>query len=57
MISPADLVGLSAKVIWPIALFSNSEVIFCTTFVLAAGWPTTRGVRAKAFEVHKSKAD
>ena len=31
-------------------------VDFCTTFVLATGWPTTRGVEAKAFDVHKSKA-
>ena len=27
-ISLADIVGLPAKVIWPIALFSNSESIF-----------------------------
>ena len=46
MISPADFVGLPAKVIWLIALFSNT-----------AGQPTTCGVGAKAFDVHKSKAD
>ena len=57
MISLANFVGLPTKVIWPIALFSNSESIFCTTFVLAIGWPMTRGVGAKAFDVHQSKAD
>ena len=57
MISLANFVGLPAKVVWLIALFSNSESIFCTTFVSAAGWPTTHGVGAKAFDVHKSKAN
>ena len=57
MIGLANIVGLPAKVIWPIALFSNSESIFCITFVLASGQPTSHGVRAKAFDVHKSKAN
>ena len=57
MISPANFVGLPTKVIWPIALFSNSESIFCTTFVSAIGWPTSHGVGAEAFDVHQSKAD
>ena len=57
MISLADFVGLPAKVIWLIALFSNSELIFVRLFVLAAGQLTSHGVRAKAFDVYKSKAD
>ena len=53
----ADFVGLPTKVVQLIALFSNSESIFCTTFVLAAGQLTSHGVGAKAFDVHKSKAN
>ena len=56
MIGLADFVSLPTKVVWLIALFSNSKLIFLMTFVLAAGWSTTHGVRAKAFDVHKSKA-
>ena len=57
MISPANIVSLPTKVVWPIAFFLNSELIFCTTFVLATGQLTSCGVGAKAFDVHKSKAD
>ena len=28
MVGPADIVGLTAKVVWLIVLFSNSELIF-----------------------------
>ena len=55
MISPADFVGLPTKVEWLLALFSNSESDFCMTFVLATCRPTTHGVGAEAFDIHKSK--
>ena len=35
----------------------EKEIDFCTTFVSAAGWPTTRGVRAEALDIYKSKAN
>ena len=34
----------------------EKEIDFCTTFVLAAGQPTTRGVGAEALDIYKSKA-
>ena len=52
MISRANFVGLPAKVAWSIALFSNSN---SKTFVLATSRPTTHGVGAEAFDIHKSK--
>ena len=36
MISPADTVGLPTKVVWPIAFFLNSELIF----VRLLCWPS-----------------
>ena len=48
MISPANIVGLPAKVIQLIALFSNSESIF----VRLLCW-----LPAKAFDVHRSKVN
>ena len=57
MVSLANIVGLPAKVVWLIALFSNSEFNFCMTFVLATGQPTSCGVGAKAFDVHRSKVN
>ena len=54
MIGPADIVSLPTKVIQLIAFFSNSESM---TFVSAAGWLTSCGVGAKAFDVHKSKVN
>ena len=35
----------------------EKEIDFCTTFVLATGWPTTHGVRAEALDIYKSKAN
>ena len=57
MISLADFVSLPTKVVWPIALFSNSESIFGMTFVSASGQLTTHSVRAGAFTIYKSKAN
>ena len=34
----------------------EKEIDFLT-FVLAAGWPTTRGVGAEALDIYKSKAN
>ena len=34
----------------------EKETDFCTTFVSAAGWPTTHGVGAEALDIYKSKA-
>ena len=34
----------------------EKEIDFCTTFVLAASWLTTRGIGADALDIYKSKA-
>ena len=54
-ISLADFASLPAKVVWLLVLFSNSRVNFCMTFMLACSQLTSHGVRAKTFDVHKSK--
>ena len=38
-------------------VFFEKEINFCTTFVLATGWPTTCGVGAEALDIYKSKAN
>ena len=56
MVGPADIIGLPTKVVQPIALFSNSELIlydFCVSHWLL----TSHGVGAKAFDVHRSKGN
>ena len=35
----------------------EKEIDFCMTFALATSRPTTRGVRAEALDIYKSKAN